>query len=72
VNQRPTELPGDRGLSRALGRWDLVAFVVNGIVGAGIFGLPAKVQSLLGVYGILAILACAAIMALVVAECDVG
>jgi basic amino acid/polyamine antiporter, APA family len=42
---------------RALGRWDLLAFVVNGIVGAGIFGLPAKIQSLLGPYGIGAILA---------------
>jgi amino acid transporter len=40
--------------------------VINGIVGAGIFGLPAKVQSLLGVYGVLAILLCAAIMALVI------
>jgi basic amino acid/polyamine antiporter, APA family len=66
VNPRSLEPPHDRGLSRALGRWDLVAFVINGIVGAGIFGLPAKVQSLLGVYGIWAILACAAIMALVV------
>jgi APA family basic amino acid/polyamine antiporter len=66
VAERSSELPGDRGLSRALGRGDLLAFVINGIVGAGIFGLPAKVQFLLGVYGIWAILACAAIMALVV------
>lgn len=66
MTRRPSEPAGDRGLSRALGRWDLVAFVINGIVGAGIFGLPAKVQSLLGVYGIWAILACAVIMALVV------
>jgi basic amino acid/polyamine antiporter, APA family len=64
--QGPIEQPGDRGLSRALGRLDLIAFVINGIVGAGIFGLPGKVQSLLGVYGIWAILTCAAVMALVV------
>ena len=37
----------DSSLLRALGRWDLLALVINGIVGAGIFGLPAKVQSLL-------------------------
>jgi basic amino acid/polyamine antiporter, APA family len=58
--------PSDRGLSRALGRWDLIAFVINGIVGAGIFGLPGRLQSLLGVYAIWAIVACAVIMALVV------
>jgi amino acid transporter len=51
---------------RALGRWDLLALVINGIVGAGIFGLPAKVQSLLGVYGLWAILVCAAIIGLVI------
>ncbi len=53
-------------LERALGRWDLLALVINGIVGAGIFGLPAKVQALLGVYGFAAILACAAIIGLVI------
>jgi basic amino acid/polyamine antiporter, APA family len=55
-----------RGLLRALGRWDLLALVINGIIGAGIFGLPAKVQSLLGVYGLAAILVCAVIMGLVI------
>ena len=53
-------------LVRALGRWDLLALVINGIVGAGIFGLPAKVQALLGGYGLAAILACAAIIGLVI------
>jgi amino acid transporter len=62
----PTQLTGDQGLVRALGRWDLFALVVNGIVGAGIFGLPGKLESLLGVYGIAAILGCAAIMGLVI------
>ncbi len=55
-----------QSLFRALGRWDLLALVINGIVGAGIFGLPAKVQSLLGVYGLAAILVCAAMMGLVI------
>src|SRR5271155_2046176 len=56
----------DKGLLRALGRADLLALVINGIVGAGIFGLPAKVQSLLGVYGLAAIFVCAAIIGLVI------
>jgi amino acid transporter len=60
------DLIGDRGLLRAIGRWDLLALVINGIVGAGIFGLPAKVHALLGVNGLWAIIACAAIMGLVI------
>jgi basic amino acid/polyamine antiporter, APA family len=57
---------GDRGLLRAIGRWDLLALVINGIVGAGIFGLPAKVYALLGVSGLWAIIACALIIGLVI------
>jgi amino acid transporter len=58
--------PEEAGLVRALGRWDLLALVINGIIGAGIFGLPAKVQALLGVYGLAAIVVCAAIIGLVI------
>jgi len=54
------------GLLRVLGRWDLLALVINGIVGAGIFGLPAKVHALLGLYGLLAILVCAGVIGLVI------
>jgi basic amino acid/polyamine antiporter, APA family len=57
---------GDRGLLRAIGRWDLLALVINGIVGAGIFGLPAKVHALLGVNGLWAIIVCAVIIGLVI------
>ena len=56
----------EAGLLRVVGRWDMVALVINGIVGAGIFGLPAKVHALLGAWGVLAIVACAAMMALIV------
>ncbi|MEO7082966.1 MAG: amino acid permease [Gemmatimonadaceae bacterium] len=54
-------------LVRALGRWDLVALVINGILGAGIFGLPAKVHALLGAWGIVAIIACALLMGVIIA-----
>ena len=57
---------GDRGLLRAIGRWDLVALVINGIVGAGIFGLPARVHALLGVNALWAIIACAVIIGFVI------
>lgn len=46
-------------LRRAIGKWDLVALVLNLFVGAGIFGLPSRVYSLAGVYSLLAYVACA-------------
>src|SRR4026209_2415077 len=47
------------GLLRALRNWDLVALVVNLIVGAGIFGLPSRVHALAGDYSLFAYVACA-------------
>jgi amino acid transporter len=35
-------------LVRAIGRWSMVALVVNSILGSGIFGLPSVVAGLLG------------------------
>ena len=49
-------------LVRAIGRWTMVALMVNGIIGAGIFGLPAPVHALVGAYGVWAYLACAVIV----------
>lgn len=54
------------GLRRAIGRWDLVALLINGIVGAGIFGLPSRVHALLGSWALLAYVACAALVLLIV------
>jgi len=42
--------PGDSGLVRTIGRWSLVALMVNSILGAGVFGLPARLTALLGGY----------------------
>jgi len=53
-------------LVRGIGRWDLVAFGINSIVGAGIFGLPAKVYSLSGPAALLAYVICAAAVLLIV------
>jgi basic amino acid/polyamine antiporter, APA family len=35
-------------LVRAIGRWSLVALMVNSIIGSGIFGLPSSVTGLVG------------------------
>ena len=53
-------------LVRGIGRWDFTALVVNTIIGAGIFGLPAKVFAQIGSYSLAAFLACALIIGLIV------
>ncbi|MEO5936962.1 MAG: APC family permease [Terriglobales bacterium] len=50
-----------------MGRWSLVALVVNSIIGSAIFGLPGEVAALLGKYSPLGFLAAAAGVALVIA-----
>src|ERR1019366_6970847 len=63
-------LPMDRtsalGLVRSLRRWDLVGVVLNGVIGAGIFGLPSKVFGLAGSYSIIAFVVCAAFVGTIV------
>lgn len=39
---------GRPGLVRAIGRWDLTAAVVNGVIGSAIFGMPATLVALTG------------------------
>ena len=39
----------ERGLVRAMGRWDLTAMGINQVIGSGIFVLPASVAMLVGV-----------------------
>lgn len=53
-------------LVRGLGRWDFTAIVINTIIGAGIFGLPAKVYAQIGAYSLVAFVACALIVGLIV------
>jgi amino acid transporter len=53
-------------LVRGISRWDLTAIVINTIIGAGIFGLPAKVTALIGSWSILAFVVCALIIGLIV------
>lgn len=45
-------------LKRSIGRWEMVLLFINGVIGAGIFGLPSKVFQMAGVYSILALLLC--------------
>ncbi|HKG59161.1 MAG TPA: amino acid permease [Pyrinomonadaceae bacterium] len=53
-------------LVRGIRRWDLVAIAINGIIGAGIFGLPSRVYSLIGTYSLIAFVVCALVVALII------
>src|SRR5688572_7507673 len=53
-------------LVRGIGRWDYIAIVINTIIGAGIFGLPARVYAQIGGYSLIAFVACALIVGLIV------
>lgn len=50
---------------RGIGRWDLVALMVNITIGSGILGLPAKLFALTGVYSVLALVLCAVLIAII-------
>lgn len=49
-------------LKRGIGKWDLVFLIINSVIGAGIFGLPAKAFALSGPYSLLAFAVCAVVM----------
>lgn len=52
-------------LVRGIGPWALTAFAINLTIGAGIFGLPARIQALAGNYSILIIIVCGLLIALI-------
>jgi basic amino acid/polyamine antiporter, APA family len=55
----------DENLIRGIGRWSLVAIVINSIIGAGIFRLPADVTALVGSYSLAAFLVCTLVIGLI-------
>src|SRR6202050_188183 len=59
--------PPQRQLIRAIGRWSLVALVVNSIIGSGVFGLPSTVAALIGNFRPYAVLAAGAGMSVIIA-----
>ncbi len=58
--------PSRHELVRAIGRWSLVALVVNSIIGSGVFGLPSTVAALIGGYSPYAVLAAGAGMSVII------
>lgn len=56
----------ETNLVRAIGRWDLIALAINGVVGTAIFGLPASIAGLTGPWSPLACLVSGAFVMLIV------
>src|SRR5204862_3645246 len=54
------------GLLRSLRPWDVVAVCLNGVIGAGIFGLPSRVFALAGNYSLISFGVCAVCVSLIV------
>jgi APA family basic amino acid/polyamine antiporter len=58
--------PASEGaLVRGIRKWDLIALVLNVIIGAGIFGLPSTLYRLVGPYSLVAFVVCALLAVLI-------
>ena len=65
--------PARPSLVREIGRWSLVACVVNSVIGSGVFGLPSTIAGLTGTWSPAAVLlAGACIFVIVLAFAEVG
>ncbi|MGH9968815.1 MAG: APC family permease [Pyrinomonadaceae bacterium] len=60
------EKVSEEGLVRGIRRLDLVGLVLNSMIGAGIFVLPAKAFGLIGTYSIIAFVICAFVVVLII------
>lgn len=54
------------GLVRGIGPWDLVALMINSMLGASIFGLPGTMYAQLGGFSIIAFAGCALVSGLII------
>jgi len=57
--------PQDR-LLRGIRQWDLVGVVINSMIGAGIFVLPARAFGLIDTYSLIAFFICAGVVSLII------
>ncbi len=60
------EQTSKEGLVRGIRRLDLVGIVINSMIGAGIFVLPAKAFGLIGTYSLIAFVVCAVVVVLII------
>ncbi len=60
------EKVSEERLVRGIRQWDLVGVVINSMIGAGIFVLPAKAYGLIGAYSLIAFVICAFVVVLII------
>ena len=60
------EKVSEEGLAREIRQLDLIGIVLNSIVGAGIFVLPAKAFGMVGAYSLIAFVICALVSVLII------
>ncbi|MEP6922742.1 MAG: amino acid transporter, partial [bacterium] len=60
------EKVSEAGLVRGIRLWDLIGIVINSMIGAGIFVLPATAFGLIGSYSLLAFISCAFVVVLII------
>lgn len=65
---RPPVTAPDGGLVRAVGRWSLAGFMLNAILGAGVYGLPSLVAEKLGAWAWVGVLLTGVAVSTVVAS----
>ncbi|GAC1603846.1 MAG: APC family permease [Chitinophagaceae bacterium] len=53
-------------LIRGIGRWDMMALMLNATIGGGIYGLPSQVFARSGSYSLLAMMVCVAVISLII------
>src|SRR5947207_3352407 len=66
MNNAHPNSTSSEGLVRGIRKWELAAMAINGIIGAGIFGLPSKAFALIGSYSLIAFVACAFVVLLII------
>jgi len=65
--------PPRPALVRAIGRWDLTAAVINGVIGSAIFGMPARLAELTGVWSpLIALVAGLGVLSIVLCFAEVA
>ena len=65
--------PSRTGLVRVIGRWDLTAAIVNGVIGSAIFGMPSEMARLAGAWSpLVALIAGAGVLTIVLCFAEVA
>ena len=66
MSDAPRLPPAAAGLTRAVGRWQILGLSINSVVGSGVYLLPATAFALLGPFSVWGVLAAGLTVSLLV------